>query len=316
MGGQQLNPGDGDLNFHAQLFCRLPKEVEHTGDVTRYVGYESVTRTGDHIRFFGIEVNNIRDIPVGMVAWELSDSRWTVWESREGKDVIIWQEDITWQWLDTSHSEVRRPTGEFHAQGPPGWRGRGDTGHREFLISANAYVDLRKNGADDEVHIVEYDPSWPERFVEMACWIRHHLGPNIALRVEHYGSTAIPGMPAKPVIDILVQIPSAAEAKKHVVPRLNSETWEYWWYSDHMIFIKRQELMGQRTHHIHMAPQGHELWKGLAFRDYLGTHPRDAARYAGLKRQLANAHRRDREMYTEAKTEFVTEITSKALKGN
>lgn len=72
--------------------------------------------------------------------------------------------------------------------------------------------------------------------------------------------------------------------------------------------------MGQRTHHIHMAPQGHKLWEGLAFRDCLRTHDADALRYAALKHKLAKSYRQDRERYTDAKTMFVKEITSKALR--
>jgi GrpB-like predicted nucleotidyltransferase (UPF0157 family) len=80
-----------------------------------------------------------------------------------------------------------------------------------------------------------------------------------------------------------------------------------------MTFIKRQKLMGRRTHHVHMAPRDHRLWEGLAFRDYLMSHPREVSRYAALKRELAKTYRQDRERYTQAKTEFVREITSKAL---
>jgi GrpB-like predicted nucleotidyltransferase (UPF0157 family) len=72
--------------------------------------------------------------------------------------------------------------------------------------------------------------------------------------------------------------------------------------------------MGKRTHHLHLAPAGHEIWNGLAFRDYLRTHPEEAARYASLKRQLAESHQTDRERYTEAKTEYVKKVTEKALK--
>jgi len=62
-----------------------------------------------------------------------------------------------------------------------------------------------------------------------------------------------------------------------------------------------------------MAPAGHEIWNGLAFRDYLRSHPEDAARYVALKRELAGRHRTDRERYTEAKGAFVREMTEKAL---
>jgi GrpB-like predicted nucleotidyltransferase (UPF0157 family) len=169
------------------------------------------------------------------------------------------------------------------------------------------------NASNDDVELVDYDPSWPQQFTEFATWLCDLLGVDVALRIEHYGSTAIPGIPAKPIIDVLVEIPSFAEAKRVTIPRLNSERWEYWWYSDHMTFIRRERLMGRRTHHVHMAPRGHRLWEGLAFRDYLISHPQEVSRYAALKRELAENYRQDRERYTQAKTEFVREITSKAL---
>ena len=73
--------------------------------------------------------------------------------------------------------------------------------------------------------------------------------------------------------------------------------------------------MGQRTHRVHMAPQGHEIWKGLVFRDTLRSHSEEASRYAALKQELAAGYREDRERYTQAKTEFVRKVTSRAQHG-
>ena len=313
VGQQQLNPAEGDHSLIATLFDRLPREVKHTGRITRFVGYDGFIRGQDHLRFFGIEVDAIESIPDGMIAWDLGDTQWTVWQARDGRQAVVWQEEIAWQWLDVAASGSGRRTGEFTALGPAEWCGRGASQARPFWMFSNAYYDLGKTGFSDDVYLVEYDPSWPQQFREMADWLRSRLGPDVALRVEHYGSTAIPGMPAKPVIDIMVEVPSFDEAKKRVLPCLNEETWEYWWYAGQMVFFKRKSLMGERTHHVHLAPHGHEFWNGLAFRDYLRSHPEDAARYAALKQQLAGRYRKDREGYTNAKTEFVREVMSKAL---
>jgi GrpB-like predicted nucleotidyltransferase (UPF0157 family) len=319
VGGQQVIDSDGNyetvLRFYGNLFDRLTKEVKYTGDLTRYVGYQSVVGEKDFLHFFGIEVDRIQDIPVGMVAWDLGDSTWTVWGTQDGRDVIISQDDLEWQWFSPSPSGCGRFTGEFTAR-LPAELGEETPERGAFWISANAYVGLQESDvSDDQVSLVDYDPAWPRQFAEIATWLRDHLGSDLVLRVEHYGSTAIPGMPAKPIIDVLVEIPSFAEAKKRAVPRLNSETWEYWWYSDHMLFIKRKELMGQRTHHVHIAPQGHEIWAGLAFRDTLRSHPEEASRYAALKQELAAVYREDRERYTQAKTDFVRKVTSRAQHG-
>jgi GrpB-like predicted nucleotidyltransferase (UPF0157 family) len=122
----------------------------------------------------------------------------------------------------------------------------------------------------------------------------------------------VPGIPAKPIIDILVEIPSFAEAKERALPLLNDVSWEYWWYDNHMVFFKRETPMGKRTHHVHMAPQRHEVWAGLVFRDYIRSHPEAAARYSELKRRLAVEHRADREGYTDAKSAFVRQATARA----
>ena len=147
----------------------------------------------------------------------------------------------------------------------------------------------------------------------MERWLRREVGPEIALRIEHYGSTAVPGMPAKPVVDILVEVPSFRKVKERALRCTNDETWEYWWYSDHMVFFKRKKLMGERLYHIHIAPAGHVVWNAIAFRDYLKAHSEEAERYVALKRKLAVSYAQDREGYTEAKTEYVKEITAKAL---
>ncbi|MBT6144809.1 MAG: GrpB family protein [Gemmatimonadetes bacterium] len=173
-----------------------------------------------------------------------------------------------------------------------------------------------EDASSDEVELVDHDPSWSQQYAQMADWLRDQLGTDIALRVEHYGSTAIPGLPAKPVIDILVEIPSVTAAKPQVIPCFDDETWDYWWHAGHMVFVRREKLMGQRTHHIHMAPKGHPIWDGLAFRDHLRSHAEERDQYAELKRKLAVAYHHDRERYTQAKTDFVSAVTSRALRNS
>jgi GrpB-like predicted nucleotidyltransferase (UPF0157 family) len=120
-------------------------------------------------------------------------------------------------------------------------------------------------------------------------------------------------MSAKPIIDVMVEVPTLEEARNRIIKLLNSETWEYWWFDDHMAFIKREKFMGKRTHHIHIAPHKHELWNCLSFRDYLQNHKEDALKYEELKRNLAICYEEDRERYTIAKGDFVKEITRKAM---
>jgi GrpB-like predicted nucleotidyltransferase (UPF0157 family) len=169
--------------------------------------------------------------------------------------------------------------------------------------------------APDDVQLLPYDPHWPDAFRAQAERLRHLLGHAIA-RVEHVGSTAVPGLSAKPVIDILVEIADFESARQTVLPKLQDDRWEYLWRDDrppgHMMFIRR-DAAGARTHHVHMAPPDHPLWERVAFRDYLRAHPEEARRYDQLKAQLAAEHPSDRERYTDGKSEYVKRITALAL---
>jgi GrpB-like predicted nucleotidyltransferase (UPF0157 family) len=303
VGGAQVLPAEGGfeerMGFYGRLFDRLPKEVRHAGRPTRYVGYQC-PRGRDCLHFLGIEVEQIADIPAGLVAWELTEDALRTWEGQGGRDVVSAEQPLQWLWRTPAADG--RLTGEFAAGG------------EEFWISANAPVDLAAKDADaDEVLIADYDPSWPAAFEEFAAWLRGRLGPGLAIRLEHIGSTAIPGLPAKPVIDVLVEVAHYAAAKPQVVPLLAGALWEYWWYTDHMVFIKRDQLMGRRTTHVHFMKSGPRVQEHLAFRDHLRTHPDEAARYATLKRDLAAAHRSDRERYTQAKAAFIHDVLSRAL---
>lgn len=170
----------------------------------------------------------------------------------------------------------------------------------------------------EHVVIVGYDSRWPTIFEATALWLRETLGSDLVLRVEHFGSTAIPGMPAKPVIDMLVEIPSFERALPEAVLKLEAEGWSYIWRADrppgHMMFIKGLPPHGSRTHHVHMAPHDHKLWERLDFRDYLIKHPNEAQKYACLKRELAEKFARDREAYTNAKGEYIQMVTQRALR--
>lgn len=308
VGGLYTDGPDRFIDFLMETFPRLSEEVPHIGEIARYVIYESDEGTDEAMRFVGIQVACIKEVPRGMVAWELGEDSWTISETRDGRKSVICEGDLSWRWLD--RAAPGWPIGEFTAECPPEWRSGAGSASREFRVYANSYFTPGQT-RDDGIYLVDYDPTWPMRYQEMAVRLREALGPDIALRIEHFGSTSIPGMPAKPVIDILVEVPSFDEARRRTLPYFNRPECEYWSYSGHMTFILRDEITGPRTHHIHMAPAGHDLWKGLAFRDYLRTHPGDASRYASLKHTLASQHSSDREAYTSAKSEFIQEIAGK-----
>lgn len=170
----------------------------------------------------------------------------------------------------------------------------------------------------EEVEIVPYDPAWPEMFRAEAAHLRACLPPELVGRIEHFGSTAVPGLCAKPIIDILVEVASLAETKKRIVPILTARGYDYLWRPTwggdvppfYAWFIKRDEA-GRRTHHIHMVERDFEHWDRLLFRDYLIAHPETARAYGELKLSLARHHPRDRVAYTEGKREFIARLMAR-----
>ena len=170
----------------------------------------------------------------------------------------------------------------------------------------------------DDVEIVDYDPRWPLLFAEEAKRLRAVLDPSLIVGLEHFGSTAIPGLSAKPIIDILIAVRSLAAARVSFVEALRKLEYVYRADNpkkDRMFFVKGMPPFGsKRSHHVHVTePQG-EMWQRLAFRDYLRAHPEEAGTYDRLKQRLAAEYRKDREAYTEAKSAYVASVMRKAIK--
>jgi GrpB-like predicted nucleotidyltransferase (UPF0157 family) len=170
----------------------------------------------------------------------------------------------------------------------------------------------------EHVDIVPYDPQWPALFLQEKEHLVSCLHPGLIGRIEHFGSTAVPGLAAKPIIDMLVEVTSLEETKRRVVPVLESQNYEYFWrpsWGDdtppfYAWFIKR-DSEGNRTHHIHMVEPEFEHWDRLLFRDYLVEHPEVAREYETLKLELVRNDHKDRVAYTKAKTDFIVAVTEK-----
>jgi GrpB-like predicted nucleotidyltransferase (UPF0157 family) len=169
----------------------------------------------------------------------------------------------------------------------------------------------------DEVEIADYDPRWPLLFDEEAKRLRAVLDPSLIVGIEHFGSTAIPGLSAKPIIDILIAVRSLAAAQEPFVEVLRELDYVYWADNpkkDRMFFVKGMPPFGsKRSHHIHVTEPHGEMWQRLTFRDYLRAHPEEAQTYERLKRRLAAEHQTDREAYTDAKSAYVESVMRKAL---
>lgn len=177
--------------------------------------------------------------------------------------------------------------------------------------------------------IADYDAAWVERFERARDAILHACPPDIFAAIEHVGSTSVPGLAAKPIVDIMPGLRSLADAPRIIEP-MQSIDFEYvpeyeddgWWgegMPERRYF--RKDLDGVRAFHVHVVEYGGEFWtKQLLFRDYLRVHPDDARRYADLKRALAENYNTTmltrgidvNNGYTEYKTEFIEAILARA----
>jgi GrpB-like predicted nucleotidyltransferase (UPF0157 family) len=172
----------------------------------------------------------------------------------------------------------------------------------------------------EHVEIVPYDPRWPESFEREKNHLVAVLPRDLIGRIEHFGSTAIPGTAAKPIVDMLVEVADLDAVKRRIVPMLQMQGYDYIWRPTsgddvppwYAWFIGRDPATGVRTHHIHMVEPGFPQWEALAFRDYLRVHPDVAAEYVALKLRLAAEFPNDREAYTRRKTDFVARVTQLA----
>ncbi|OKO72207.1 GrpB family protein [Bradyrhizobium sp. NAS96.2] len=173
---------------------------------------------------------------------------------------------------------------------------------------------MEKYGAGSIV-VIDYDPNWPTLFAQERARIAQALGV-FALAVEHVGSTAVPGLPSKPIIDLLVGVQSLEEAKRRCVEPIEALGYIYVpeyaaWIPGELFF--RKGPPGPWTHHLHVMEPSHPRWEALVvFRDYLRAHPEAARAYADIKRTLAASSNDNIGAYRNGKTAFVEETTAKA----
>lgn len=157
------------------------------------------------------------------------------------------------------------------------------------------------------VEIVRYDLAWPGRFNQLATQLRSALGAT-ARRIDHIGSTAVPGLDAKPVIDIQISVGDLEPVNDYGVALASLG---YVFRPNNPDRTKRyfREAPGQPRTHIHVRPYG--SWAeqfALLFRDFLRAHRAEAGRYQALKYELAARYGEDREGYTTAKGPFIWEV--------
>jgi GrpB-like predicted nucleotidyltransferase (UPF0157 family) len=170
----------------------------------------------------------------------------------------------------------------------------------------------RRDSTDQPVTIQHYNPDWPAQFAIEADAIHAVIGPWITGGIHHIGSTAVPALAAKPIIDIQVGV-ADLDSSQPCIDLLAVLDYQYAPYRTDVMHWFCKPHSSRRTHHLHLIPTGSPRFIDvLAFRDHLRTHPDAAAEYEALKRDLASRFAHDREAYTNGKHELITRMTQAA----
>lgn len=161
-----------------------------------------------------------------------------------------------------------------------------------------------------KVVLADYDPDWPAEFVAERRILQQALTP-FTPAIEHIGSTAVPGLLAKPLIDIMIGIADLAQVAACVAP-MQACGYEYkgeFGVPDRHFFLKGDPT----THHVHIVARSGDHWRSyLTFRDVLRADLAVAEEYAVLKRELAAQHATNRDAYTQGKDAFIRGVLARS----
>lgn len=173
----------------------------------------------------------------------------------------------------------------------------------------------------ERIAVVAYNAEWPMRYAELETRLRKLLPKNLVQRIAHIGSTAVPGLSAKPIIDVQVEVNDLKEVRDLVVPIMEGAGFEFIWRPSigesepyYAWFIGRN-AKGERVEHVHILAPDHVTADRIVFRDLLRKHPAEAAAYEALKTSLAKRFAKDRVAYTQGKTEFIQAVLRKGRDG-
>lgn len=168
----------------------------------------------------------------------------------------------------------------------------------------------------DSIELASYNADWPLMAEEEIKILARLLPKQHIIDIQHVGSTAVPGMLAKPIIDIQIAVDILERVKPLAIVSLESLGYQYWKDNpdpERLFFVKGMPPFGEkRTHHVHIVEPTSKHWTDkIFFRDYLKMHPDIARDYERLKMVLAKKYQYDREAFTEAKGEFIKRILNK-----
>lgn len=187
--------------------------------------------------------------------------------------------------------------------------------------SLDQEIDEERRTRIYPVILSEYNPAWPKWYAEEKANLERLIGTKDIARISHYGSTSVPGLIAKPTVDILLEINKDTDINKLITALpspeyicLNEAALTLPTPPPHLMFLKGYlpDGFAEKVYHIHVRNIGD--WNELYFRDYLIDHPETAAEYAALKVKLHKDFEYDRDGYTDAKSAFVRAVTEKARK--
>ncbi|MEO8402098.1 MAG: GrpB family protein [Gammaproteobacteria bacterium] len=167
------------------------------------------------------------------------------------------------------------------------------------------------------IYLSPYNPEWPDLFAAEKELLLRFAGQYIAV-IEHIGSTAIPSISAKPVIDIMIGVNKLSDVTDEAIQALEKQGYNYIKKYEiempYRRYFQKNDSQGNRTHQIHLVKIHGDFWnRHLLFRDFLRTHPEDAKNYEKLKLDLANKFD-DTNEYAKAKTDFCNKIHAKAIR--
>jgi GrpB-like predicted nucleotidyltransferase (UPF0157 family) len=176
-------------------------------------------------------------------------------------------------------------------------------------------LSVEELGALFPIVLTEYDPEWPNKFFIEKELILSTFSDNKIISINHIGSTSVPGLKAKPTIDILLLLTSCMDLKL-MIDKLAKVGYQFISRPEnpppHMMFAKGYSLSGYSGQTFHIHPRYSGDWNELIFRDYIIDHPETANEYSDLKTRLSIENRNDREKYTLIKTSFIEDVIKQA----
>ncbi len=164
------------------------------------------------------------------------------------------------------------------------------------------------------VEVVGYNPEWPLWFEQEKVHLLHCLPHGLILRIEHFGSTAVPGLHAKPIVDMAIEISNEVWGKEVIPQTLEPQGYDCFWRPlgdkdepPYFTWCIKRDAAGERTHHLHFVKAGFKDQE-LRFRDILRDNTEITRQYGELKLRLSRQFREDRIGYTNAKGNFILNV--------